>query len=72
MLIDLHLQGRLPLDAFVSETIALDQVEEAFAAMHRGECCGRSSCSERPPHPQRQLGFRKSCGEEGSWARVAT
>jgi S-(hydroxymethyl)mycothiol dehydrogenase len=37
MLIDLHLQGRLPLDAFVSETIALDQVEDAFAAMARGD-----------------------------------
>ena len=37
MLIDLHLQGRLPLDAFVSETIALDAVEEAFHKMERGE-----------------------------------
>ncbi|GGQ67488.1 MULTISPECIES: S-(hydroxymethyl)mycothiol dehydrogenase [Kitasatospora] len=37
MLIDLYLQGRLDLDAFVSETIALDGVEEAFARMHRGE-----------------------------------
>ncbi|MET9337093.1 S-(hydroxymethyl)mycothiol dehydrogenase [Nonomuraea sp. NPDC003804] len=37
MLIDLYLQGRLPLDRFVSETIALDQVEDAFARMHRGE-----------------------------------
>jgi S-(hydroxymethyl)mycothiol dehydrogenase len=37
MLVDLHLQGRLPLDAFVSETIALDQVEAAFARMQRGE-----------------------------------
>jgi S-(hydroxymethyl)mycothiol dehydrogenase len=37
MLIDLHLQGRLPLEKFVSETIALDQVEDAFAAMHRGD-----------------------------------
>lgn len=37
MLIDLFLQNRLPLDKFVSETIALDQVEEAFAKMHRGE-----------------------------------
>jgi S-(hydroxymethyl)mycothiol dehydrogenase len=37
MLVDLHLQGRLPLDAFVSETIALDQVEAAFAKMQRGE-----------------------------------
>lgn len=37
MLIDLYLQGRLNLDGFVSETIRLDQVEEAFAKMHRGE-----------------------------------
>jgi S-(hydroxymethyl)mycothiol dehydrogenase len=37
MLTDLFLQGRLPLDTFVSETIALDQVEEAFAKMSRGE-----------------------------------
>ncbi len=36
-LVDLHLQGRLPLDAFVSETIGLDEVEEAFAKMQRGE-----------------------------------
>jgi len=37
MLVDLHLQGRLPLEKFVSETIALDAVEEAFARMQRGE-----------------------------------
>jgi S-(hydroxymethyl)mycothiol dehydrogenase len=37
MLIDLHLQGRLDLERFVSETIALDDVEEAFAKMQRGE-----------------------------------
>jgi S-(hydroxymethyl)mycothiol dehydrogenase len=37
MLVDLHLQGRLPLDKFVSETIALADVEEAFAKMQRGE-----------------------------------
>ena len=37
MLIDLHLQGRLDLDRFVSEEIALDQVEEAFHRMERGE-----------------------------------
>jgi S-(hydroxymethyl)mycothiol dehydrogenase len=37
MLVDLHLQGRLPLDKFVSETIALDAIEEAFAKMQRGE-----------------------------------
>jgi S-(hydroxymethyl)mycothiol dehydrogenase len=37
MLIDLYLQGRLDLDAFVSETIPLDGVEAAFDKMHRGE-----------------------------------
>ncbi len=37
LLIDLHLQGRLPLDRFVSETIALDEVEAAFTKMHHGD-----------------------------------
>jgi S-(hydroxymethyl)mycothiol dehydrogenase len=37
LLVDLHLQGRLPLDAFVSETIGLDGVEEAVHKMERGE-----------------------------------
>lgn len=37
MLIDLYLQGRLDLDRFVSETIGIGDVEEAFAKMHRGE-----------------------------------
>ena len=37
MLVDLHLQGRLPLDKFVSERISLDAVEEAFDKMHTGE-----------------------------------
>jgi S-(hydroxymethyl)mycothiol dehydrogenase len=37
MLIDLYLQGRLDLDRFVSETIAIDQVEDAFHRMERGE-----------------------------------
>jgi S-(hydroxymethyl)mycothiol dehydrogenase len=37
MLVDLYQQGRLDLDAFVSETISLDDVEKAFDRMHRGE-----------------------------------
>ena len=37
MLIDLYLQGRFDLDAFVSETIGLDDVEAAFEKMHKGE-----------------------------------
>jgi S-(hydroxymethyl)mycothiol dehydrogenase len=36
-LTELYLQGRLDLDAFVSEEIALDQVEEAFTKMHHGD-----------------------------------
>jgi S-(hydroxymethyl)mycothiol dehydrogenase len=36
-LVDLHLQGRLPLERFVSETIGLDDVEAAFEKMHHGE-----------------------------------
>ncbi|HEX3588333.1 MAG TPA: S-(hydroxymethyl)mycothiol dehydrogenase [Pseudonocardiaceae bacterium] len=36
-LVDLYQQGRLDLDAFVSERIALDQVEEAFTKMHHGD-----------------------------------
>jgi S-(hydroxymethyl)mycothiol dehydrogenase len=37
MLIELHLQGRLPLEKFVSETISLDDVESAFRKMEHGE-----------------------------------
>ncbi|OXM75029.1 MULTISPECIES: S-(hydroxymethyl)mycothiol dehydrogenase [Amycolatopsis] len=37
VLIDLYLQGRLPLDRFVTERIALDDVEKAFHTMHAGE-----------------------------------
>ena len=37
MLVDLHLQGRLPLEEFVSETIGIGDVEEAFHKMERGE-----------------------------------
>ena len=37
LLIDLYRQGRFDLDGFVFETIGLDDVEEAFAKMHRGE-----------------------------------
>ncbi|WP_405016065.1 S-(hydroxymethyl)mycothiol dehydrogenase [Kitasatospora sp. NBC_00070] len=37
LLIDLYRQGRLDLDAFVTETIPLDGVEQAFARMHGGD-----------------------------------
>jgi S-(hydroxymethyl)mycothiol dehydrogenase len=37
LLVDLYLQGRFDLGRFVSETITLDAVEEAFHRMERGE-----------------------------------
>jgi S-(hydroxymethyl)mycothiol dehydrogenase len=37
LLIELHRQGRLPLERFVSETITLDDVEAAFHRMERGD-----------------------------------
>ena len=36
-LVDLHRQGRLDLEAFVSETIDIDGVEDAFERMHHGD-----------------------------------
>jgi len=36
VLIDLFLQGRLPLDRFVTETIGIEEIEEAFTKMHEG------------------------------------
>ncbi|HEY1636382.1 MAG TPA: S-(hydroxymethyl)mycothiol dehydrogenase [Acidimicrobiales bacterium] len=37
MLVDLYLSGRLDLDGFVSETIGLEDVEDALGRMTRGE-----------------------------------
>jgi len=37
MLVELYQRGRLDLDRFVSETISLDGVEDAFGRMQRGE-----------------------------------
>jgi S-(hydroxymethyl)mycothiol dehydrogenase len=36
-LISLYLQGRLPLEKFVSERITLDDIEDAFEKMHSGD-----------------------------------
>ncbi|VXB21459.1 S-(hydroxymethyl)mycothiol dehydrogenase [Arthrobacter sp. 9V] len=36
MLVDLYKQGKLDLDAFVTERITINQVEEAFDKMHEG------------------------------------
>jgi S-(hydroxymethyl)mycothiol dehydrogenase len=35
-LISLYRQGKLDLDAFVTERITIDQIEEAFDKMHAG------------------------------------
>jgi S-(hydroxymethyl)mycothiol dehydrogenase len=37
ILIDLYRRGRLDLDAFVTETIGIGDVEEAFTRMQRGD-----------------------------------
>ncbi len=37
MLVDLYQQGRLDLDAFITERIGLDDVEAAFERMHHGD-----------------------------------
>ena len=37
MLVSLYQQGRLDLDAFVSEEIGLGDVEAAFEKMHQGD-----------------------------------
>jgi len=37
LLVELSLQGRLDLDGFVTERIALEDVEEAFHRMEKGE-----------------------------------
>ncbi|OJG06111.1 S-(hydroxymethyl)mycothiol dehydrogenase [Pseudonocardia autotrophica] len=36
-LVDLHLQGRLPLERFVTEEIGLGDIETAFKKMHHGD-----------------------------------
>ena len=58
MLVDLYLQGRLDLDAFVSEEIGIGDIEAAFEKMHqrrRAAFGGRPLMSGvRPGRPRRQ------------------
>ena len=37
MYVDLYLQGRFPLDKFVTDEIGIDEVDQAFEKMHKGE-----------------------------------
>ena len=58
MLIDLYLQGRLDLDAFVTETIGLDDVEEAFdedAPRRRAALGGGALMTGAADRPRRHL-----------------
>ncbi len=48
MLVAHYKQGNLDLDAFVTERITIDQVEEAFAKMHEGKVL-RSVVEIQPP-----------------------
>ena len=61
VLIDLYLRGKLDLDRFVSETITLDQVEDAFAKMERGEVLRSVVVMEawRTPASRSRSGYRR-------------
>jgi S-(hydroxymethyl)mycothiol dehydrogenase len=48
MFIDMYLQGRLDLDRFVSETIDIDGVEDAFHRMEQGEVLRSVVVVEQP------------------------
>jgi S-(hydroxymethyl)mycothiol dehydrogenase len=50
-LISLYRQGRLPLDKFVTETIGIDDVEDAFAKMHHGDVLRSVVLFESSPRP---------------------
>jgi len=45
--IDLYPSGRFPLDRFVTETVTLEGVEDAFAKMQRGEVLWSVAVFER-------------------------
>jgi S-(hydroxymethyl)mycothiol dehydrogenase len=48
MLVGLHLRGRINLERFVSERIGLDDVEESFGRMQRGEVLRSVVVIDRP------------------------
>ena len=37
LVLDLYMEGRLDLDALITRTFALDEINEGFAAMNAGE-----------------------------------
>jgi Zn-dependent alcohol dehydrogenase len=50
MLVDLYEQGRLPLDKFVTERIALDQIEHAFKQYRSNADGRRVNCCSPAAH----------------------
>lgn len=46
-----HLEGRLPIDRLITERIRLEQVDDAFAAMRRGDGARRVVIHEPPRTP---------------------
>ena len=73
MLIDLYLQGRLDLDRFVSETIGIDGVEEAFHRMEQGEVLplvvvlDERSTRSSPRAPSRSTGRASTSTTTSGW-----
>ena len=55
MLVDLYQQGRLDLDAFITEKIGIDDIEAAFDKMHRGDVL-RSVVEPGTPPPAKRAG----------------
>ncbi len=37
LVVELYMEGKLDLDALITRTFALDEINEAFAAMNAGE-----------------------------------
>ncbi len=82
MLVDLHLQGRLPLEKFVSETIGLDDVEAAFEKMHqrRGAALGGGvlmppsgrSTTSSPPARSRSTAAPGTSTTTSGWSATRT
>ena len=67
MLVDLYLQGRLPLDTFVTEEIGIDDVEDAFTAMRSGDIL-RSVVILDPTPPTELGGTSNSAAPEEATA----
>jgi hypothetical protein len=78
MLIDLHLQGRLRLEKFVSGTVGLDDVEKALHGMEGGEVLrsvvirqspGKAGGPCFPDDTSLFTWGRRTCGSDGPAVR---